>query len=176
MNEHRHNNIYLIFSPALKLHPSQTTNSVQTQIQHGKIRNRPLYTPWSRWPYPPKRVTLILSIKFWFLHICKEHLFSFQMIPTLCKSADRFKSYWWINLATVESSILRNWAEKIRFAYNSITAVTIWNAWNCHKTSHLTIKSDVFEQKNAWSTWFWWKPKINIFDLQIENRRILYCV
>ena len=27
-------------------------------------------------------------------HTCKEHSFSFQMIPKLCKSAYRFKSYW----------------------------------------------------------------------------------
>ena len=43
------------------------------------------------------------------------------------------------------------------------------------KTSHLTIKSHVFEQNNACSTRFWWKPKINIFDLHSENCRILYC-
>ena len=77
------------------------------------------------WPYHPKWVTLILFMEFWFLHTFKEHLFSFQMIPKLCKSAYRFKSYWWINLATVESSILTNWAEKICFLHNSITAVTI---------------------------------------------------
>ena len=28
---------------------------------------------------------------------------------------------------------------------------------------------------NAWSTRFWRKPKINIFDLQIKNRCILHC-
>ena len=127
------------------------------------------------WPHPPEWATLILFMKFGFLHTCKEHSFSFQMIPKLCRSADRFKSYWWINLATVESSILRNWAEKIHFAYNSFTAVTIRNAWNCHKMPLLTIKSNVFEQKNALSTRFWRKPKINIFDLQIENRCTLYC-
>ena len=44
-----------------------------------------------------------------------------------------------------------------------------------HKTSALTIKSNVFEQKNAWSTQFWWKPKINVLDLQIEKHRCLYC-
>ena len=33
----------------------------------------------------------------------------------------------------------------------------------CHKTLHLTIKSNVFEQNNAWSTRLWWKPKINVF-------------
>ena len=46
------------------------------------------------WPYPPKWVTLILFMKFWFLHICKVHSFSFQIITKLCKSANRFKSYY----------------------------------------------------------------------------------
>ena len=46
------------------------------------------------WPYPPKQVTLILFMKLWFLHTCKGHSFSFQMIPKLCKFAYRFKSYW----------------------------------------------------------------------------------
>ena len=46
------------------------------------------------WPYTPKRVTLILFMKFWFLHTCKEHSLSFQMIPKVCKSTGRFKSYW----------------------------------------------------------------------------------
>ena len=38
-------------------------------------------------------------MEFWFLHTCKEHSFSLQMImiPKLCKSAYRFKSYWWIS-------------------------------------------------------------------------------
>ena len=30
------------------------------------------------WLYPPKRVTLILFMKCWFLHTCKKHSFSFQ--------------------------------------------------------------------------------------------------
>ena len=51
-------------------------------------------TSLNMWPYPPKRVTPILFMKFGFLHTCKKHLFSFQMIPKLCKSAYRFKSYW----------------------------------------------------------------------------------
>ena len=36
--------------------------------------------PWghNRWPYPQKRVTLILFMKFWSLYTCKEHSFSFQ--------------------------------------------------------------------------------------------------
>ena len=46
------------------------------------------------WPYPPKWVTLILFMKFWFLHTCKALSFSFQMVPKLCRSAYRFKSYW----------------------------------------------------------------------------------
>ena len=46
------------------------------------------------WPYPPKWVTLTHFMKFWFLHTCKEHSFSFQRIQKLCKSALRFKSYW----------------------------------------------------------------------------------
>ena len=33
-------------------------------------------------------------MKFWFLHICKVHSFSFQIITKLCKSANRFKSYY----------------------------------------------------------------------------------
>ena len=37
------------------------------------------------------------------------------------------------------------------------------------------LKSIGFEQNNAWSTQFWWKPKINIFGMQIENHCILYC-
>ena len=37
------------------------------------------------------------------------------------------------------------------------------------------LKSIGFEQNNAWSTQFWWKPKINIFYMQIENHCILYC-
>ena len=53
-----------------------------------------LLTQTHLWPYPPKQVTLILFMKFWFLHTCKEHSFSFQMISKLCKSACRFKSYW----------------------------------------------------------------------------------
>ena len=49
------------------------------------------------WPYPPKRGILIVSMKFWFLQTCKEHSFSFQMIPRLCKCAYRLKNiYKWI--------------------------------------------------------------------------------
>ena len=44
-----------------------------------------------------------------------------------------------------------------------------------HKTSDLTIKSNIFKQKNAWSTRFWWKLKISIFAVQIENHCSLYC-
>ena len=29
------------------------------------------------WPYPPKWVTLILFMKFWFLHTCKEYILDF---------------------------------------------------------------------------------------------------
>ena len=60
---------------------------------HGRSRDPRLVTSARDhlWPYPPKRVTLTLFMKFWFLHTCKEHSFSFQMIPTLCKSASRFK-------------------------------------------------------------------------------------
>ena len=51
------------------------------------------------WPCPPKWVTLILFMTFLFLHSCKEHSFSFQMIPKFCKSPYRFKSYWYIWLS-----------------------------------------------------------------------------
>ena len=83
----------------------------------------PLPVLMQKWPYPPKSVTLILFMIFLFLQTGKEHPFSFQMMPRLCKCANRLKSYWWINLATVQSSILRNWAEKMLFRiqqyYNS---------------------------------------------------------
>ena len=75
------------------------------------------------WPYHPKQVTLILFMKFWFLHTCTN--FHFKWYQDLANQPTGWKLLIKINLAAVESSILRNWAEKICFAYNSITAVTI---------------------------------------------------
>ena len=57
-------------------------------------KNAPLRHTGSSKGDSPKRVTLILFLKIWFLYTCKEHSFSFQMLPKLYKS---FKSYWWIS-------------------------------------------------------------------------------
>ena len=124
------------------------------------------------WPYSPKRVTLILFMKFWFLHTCKEHPFFLQMIPKLCKSAYRLKK-----LLIKQSGYRREFYSEKLFWVNSFRIQQYYSSYNLKclkvsKTSNLIIKSNVIEQKNAWSIRLWWKPKINIFDLQIENRRL----
>ena len=41
---------------------------------------------------PSKQVTLILFMKFLFLHTCKEHLFFFQMIPKIPEAPDFYEN------------------------------------------------------------------------------------
>ena len=48
------------------------------------------------WPYPPKRVTLILFMKFWFLHTCTNFHFKWYQdlanLPTGSKVIDKNQS------------------------------------------------------------------------------------
>ena len=108
------------------------------------------------------------------LHTCKEHSFPFKWhqnyanLPTGSKVID--KSVWIVQRVPFWEIWLR------KFVWH--TTVLQQLQFKIPETvmkHHIWPLKVVFEQKNARSTRLWWKPKINTFDLQIENRRTLHC-
>ena len=63
-----------------RLHSFQENANIKAFAKAGNtsVISLKSYTKVYLWPYPPKRVTLILFMKFWFLHTCKRAFIFFS--------------------------------------------------------------------------------------------------